>query len=72
MSKFRADVAGKGENRWSNNGMEYDTEEEVKKWLDNLSMRWFAYDLSRVVPTETPKNEVIDMTKKDTFYQNFR
>ncbi len=68
--KYRADVAGIGENRWSNNSKEYDTPEEAKKWLDGLASRWFGYDLSRVVPTDTPVNEPVDMNGE--FYQNFR
>jgi hypothetical protein len=69
--KFRAEVTGKGENVWSNNAVEYDTEEEAKKWLDGLSNRWFGYDMSRVVPTTTPPRQPVDM-EKDILYQNFR
>ena len=69
--KWRADVAGTHENVWSNNAIEYDTEEEVKKWLDGLKNRWFGYDMARVVPASTPRREKID--KNDpTIYQNFR
>lgn len=70
--KYRAEVAGIGENIWSKNGVEYDTPEEAKKWLDNLSDRWFGYDLSRVVSTTTPLREVVNMDEKETFYQNYR
>ena len=69
--KFRADIAGIRETNWSNNAMEYNTEQEAKDWLDNLSMRWTGYDLSRVVPTNTPKGEPIDMVN-NVIYQNFR
>jgi len=72
MSKFRTEITGKGENIWSTNGIEYETEEEAKKWLDGLSSRWFGYDLSRVVPVETPKGQQVDMSQKETFYQNYR
>lgn len=69
--KYRAEVAGIGENKWSGNALEYDTEEEAKKYLDNLSMRWFGYDLGRVVPVSVPRNQPVDM-EHDTIYQNFR
>ncbi len=69
--KYRAEVTGIGENRWSTNAMEYDTEQQAKEWLDGLSGRWFGYDLSRVVPTTTPKDQPVDMMN-DVIYQNFR
>lgn len=71
QTKYRADIAALGENRWSNNAMEYDTPEEAKQWLDGLSMRWFGYDLSRVVTVDTPYNQPIDFSG-DEFYQKFR
>lgn len=70
MSKFRAEVAGVKEDVWSNNAMEYDTVEQVKEWLDSLAGRWFGYDMSRIVPVDTPKNEKI-LPDHET-YQNFR
>ena len=69
--KFRAEVTGTGENRWSTNGIEYDTEEQAKQWLNRLSDRWFGYDMSRVVPTTTPKGQPVDLANDD-IYQNFR
>jgi hypothetical protein len=69
-TKFRTEVAGIGENVWSTNGKEYDTPEEAKKWLDGLSDRWFGYDLSRVVPVDTPERQPVEKT--DDFYQKFR
>lgn len=69
--KFRAEVTGVRENVWSTNGMEYNTEEEAKKWLDGLSGRWFGYDMSRVVPTSTPRNQPVNVNS-DVIYQNFR
>jgi len=71
QTKYRADIAAVGESRWSNNGMEYDTPEEAKNWLDGLSLRWFGYDLARVVSTDVPTNQPIDFSK-DEFYQKFR
>ncbi len=69
--KFRAEVTGKGENRWSGNAMEYDTEEEAKEWLDNLASRWFGFDMSRVVPVSMPTGQPLDM-ENDIIYQNLR
>ena len=68
--KYRADIAARGENVWSNNAMEYETVEEVKAWLDDLSLRWYGYDMSRIVSADTPKNE--EITPFDVLYQNFR
>jgi hypothetical protein len=69
--KFRAEVTGKGENVWSTNGIEFDTSESAKKWLDGLSDRWFGYDMGRVVPISTPTREPVNM-ESNIFYQNFR
>ena len=71
IKKFRAEVAGIRESVWSKNGKEYDTEKEAKDWLDVLAHRWMGYDLSRVVTTDTPTNQPIDL-EKDIIYQNFR
>jgi hypothetical protein len=68
---YRAEVTGINEMVWSGNSVEYQTVEEAQKYLDNLSSRWFGYDLSRVVPCDTPKREPVDF-ENDVFYQNFR
>ena len=69
--KYRAEVTGIKEDRWSTNALTYNTEKEAERWLDNLKMRWFGYDMGRVVPTTTPKNEKVN-TKTQKIYQNFR
>jgi hypothetical protein len=71
QTKFRAEVAGKGENVWSTNDMEFNTEQEAQKWLDGLSGRWFGYDLGRVVPVSTPTRQPVDL-ENDVIYQNYR
>jgi hypothetical protein len=71
QTKFRAEVAGKGENIWSTNDMEFNTEQEAQKWLDDLSDRWFGYDLGRIVPVSTPTRQPVDL-ENDTIYQNYR
>lgn len=68
--KYRADIAAINEDVWSNNAMEYDSIEECKAWLDGLASRWFGYDMSRIVTTDTPKNEQILPSHKT--YQNYR
>lgn len=68
--KYRTDIGGLKENVWSNNAMEYNSIEEAKYYLDGLANRWFGYDLSRIVTTDVPKNQPIDMNGE--FYQNFR
>lgn len=69
--KYRAEVAGLREDVWSRNAMVYDTPEEAKAWLDGLALRWFAYDMGRVVPADTPDNQPVDL-EHDDIYQNFR
>lgn len=69
--KFRAEVTGIKENTWSGNGMEFYTPEEAKAYLDSLALRWFGYDLGRVVPADTPKGQNVDLVNND-IYQNFR
>ena len=69
--KYRAEVGGVGENNWSSNAMEYDTEQEAKDWLTRLSDRWFGYDISRVVTTDTPNRQNINPQSQNIF-QNFR
>lgn len=69
--EWRAEVTGIGEDKWSSNGVTYGTPEEAKKWLDNLSGKWFGYDMSRIVPISTPRNEPAD-PKDPAIYQNFR
>ncbi|MFA5366553.1 MAG: hypothetical protein WC333_01325 [Dehalococcoidia bacterium] len=71
QTKFRAEVAGKGENVWSTNDMEFNTEQEAQKWLDDLSGRWFGYDMGRVVPVSTPTRQPVDL-ENDVIYQNYR
>ena len=68
---YRTEVVGVNENWWSTNGLRYDNIEEAKKWLDNLAMRWFGYDMSRVVDAETPEHEEVNLEKNE-LYQDFR
>ncbi len=69
--KYRAEVTGKGENVWSTNALEFDSEEEAKNYLDDLSGRWFGFDMGRVVPATTPKGQQVDMVN-DVIYLNYR
>ena len=69
--KYRAEVGGVGENGWSGNAMKYDTEEEAKDWLRDLSGRWFGFNISRVVPTSVPTNQKIDLNDP-LIFQNYR
>lgn len=69
--KFRCDVAGVNESRWSNNSMTYETQEQAEKYLDGLSMRWTGYDMARIVTEDTPTRELID-NNDPTIYQNYR
>lgn len=66
--KFRAEITGVGEDQWSNNACEYDTEQQAKEWLDNLT--WTGYDRSRIVPVSTPTRE--RFSTSNILYQNYR
>lgn len=69
--KFRTEVAGIGENTWSSNGILYDNKKEAEQWLNDLSIRWAGFDMSRIVPEEQPKMETINLNDSKIF-QNFR
>lgn len=69
--KFRCDIAGVGESKWSHNAKTYDTRQEAEEWLDNLSTRWTGYDMSRIVTEDTPTHELIDMNDPH-IHQNYR
>jgi hypothetical protein len=67
----RAECAAVGEDVWSTNAMEYATVKEAKEWLDGLKMRWFGYDMARVVSITHPHGEKVVMDDP-LIYQNFR
>jgi hypothetical protein len=69
--KYRADVTGINESSWSTNGVEFNSEEQTKRYLDGLAERWFGFDMSRVVPVDTPKHQPVDF-ENHIFYQNCR
>jgi hypothetical protein len=71
MKKYRAEVCAVNENVWSSNAMEYNSPSQAYEWLDGLRNRWFGYNLSRVVSSDTPRNQPLDL-EKDVIYQNYR
>lgn len=68
---WKAQVAGNGESTWSGNGVTFDTPEEAKAWIADLSMKWFGFDLGRVVPADTPTGEPVDLSDPQITH-NFR
>lgn len=70
MNKFRCEVTGIGENTWSSNGKDYDTIEAAEAALDSLADRWFGFDRSRIVPSDTPRGQKVSDT--DVLYQNLK
>lgn len=68
---YRAEVAGVGENVWSGNAVQHESIESAQKYLSNLATRWFGFDMSRVVPVNTPLRETVNKEDKN-IYQNFR
>ena len=71
IKKFRAEVTGIKEMRWSCNALTHDSVEEAESYLNDLSGRWFGFDLSRIVNSDVAKNQPVNL-KTDVFYQNFR
>ena len=69
--KYRCEITGINESKWSCNGLTYNTIPEAEDYLNRLSLRWFGYDMSRIVPEDTAKNELLD--KNDPLiFQNYR
>ena len=68
---WKAQVAGNGEQVWSENALRFETEEEARKYISDLSMRWFGFDLGRVVPSDTPNREPVDLSDPKITH-NFR
>lgn len=68
---WKAQVAGIGEMVWSENALRFDTEEEARAHIADLSMRWFGFDLGRVVPADTPNREPVDLSDPKITH-NFR
>lgn len=71
VEEYRADIAGIKESHWSTNEMTFPTIDKVKAYLDGLSLRWFGYDMARIVPNSEPTGQEIDM-EDPLIYQNFR
>lgn len=61
MSEYRADIAGSGEKTWATNALTFTTPEDAEAYANDLLGRWMGADLARIVTTDTPKNEPIDM-----------
>ena len=59
--KYRAEFGGVREGVWSRNGLEFDTVEEATDYAFALLARWTGADIARVVPTDTPDREAVDM-----------
>lgn len=68
---WKAQVAGTGESTWSGNGVTFDTPEEAKAWIADLSMKWFGFDMGRVVPSDTPTGQSVDPSDPQITH-NFR
>lgn len=58
--RYRVDVRGVGETRWSSNALEFDSEAEATQYAIALLDRWYGADGFRVVPVDTPRREAID------------
>lgn len=70
-NKFRPEIVKRGDDTYSPSPVSFNTEAEAKKWLDTLARKSKTFDLSRIVSSDHPKTQKVDL-KKDNFYQNFR
>lgn len=61
MTEYRADVAGSGEGTWATNALTFPTVEDATAYAHDLLGRWMGADMARVVTTDTPKGESIDL-----------
>ena len=57
---FKVQVAGIGENVWSENALRFDSVEEAKAYASDLLGRWFGADMARVVPSDTPTRAAVE------------
>jgi hypothetical protein len=71
MQTFRAEVTGLNENVWSTNSLEFETKQEAIDWVKDLSGRWFGCDMGRVVTTDTPRNQQVNI-ETDELVFNYR
>jgi len=62
VTTYKAQVAGIGEDVWSENALRFDTPEEARAYILDLANRWFGFDLGRVVTEDTPSRESVDMS----------
>lgn len=56
---FKPEVIADGSGQWCPNGLAFETEEEARVWVQDLSMRWLAVRETRVVESEEPVNTVL-------------
>lgn len=57
---FRVDCAVRGETRWANNGLTFESEADAEAYANDLYSRWTMLETWRVVPVTTPTKEAID------------
>lgn len=62
---YRVDVGGNGENRWATNALRFDTVEEATSYANDLLGRWMGADIARVVSSDTPDRQPIDLSDED-------
>lgn len=63
--EYRVDVGGNGENTWATNALRFDTVEEAKSYASDLLGRWMGADIARVVSSDTPDSQPIDLSDED-------
>lgn len=65
---WKAQVAGVGEDVWSENSLRFETHDQAAQYVFDLSRRWFGFDLGRVVHADTPNREPVDLTDPSIVY----
>lgn len=64
VGPWKYQVACCESNNWAENKVRFDTPELAAVGARELMDRWMGCDLARVVPTETPSVEPVDMADK--------
>ena len=63
--EYRVDVGASGEHTWATNALRFGTVEEATAYANDLLGRWMGADLARVVSSDTPDGQPIDLSDED-------
>lgn len=67
---YKAEVIADNSGKWADNALRFATEDEAKRYVADLSMRWLAVRETRVVECDDPVNyAIIDNQLKEISQQ---